>query len=317
MIYKKGKAKEIEWQNEKQWINSSPLKLENLRGKIVLIDFWAYSCVNCIRTFDSLKQIWNKYKNKRFILIGIHTPEFEFEKESGNVKYAVKKYTLEYPILNDPERINWENYGNTYWPRIALINTEGDIIFEHVGESGYDEVEKKIIEELIKLKEIPEDIETISLKKRNYEPGVSKETYAGSERNAGIPGKVCTKEGCDEYHDSGNYAPGVIYLQGEWNQTREYVEYLGKPEKGRICYRYYASEVNVVMAGVGEVEVLLDTLPIRKEDAGEDVFFREGKSYVKVEGAEMYNIVKHSNYHSRVLRIIPFEELKVYAYTFG
>lgn len=310
------KAREIEYVNEKQWLNSKPLNLERLQGKIVLLDFWAYSCVNCIRTLNALKQIWSKYKNKRFMLIGIHTPEFEFEKELGNVKYAVKKHGIEYPVLSDAERINWENYGNTYWPRIALINSEGKIIFEHVGESGYDEVEEKIIQELVKLREISSDIERMSEKNREYSFGLSKETYAGSLRNQGIPGKVCTKEGCDEYFDSGNYSPGVIYLHGDWKQEKEYLEYLGL-EKGRIAYRYYASEVNVVLAGVGEAEVLMDNVPIRKEYAGKDVFFKEGKSYVKVEGADMYNIIKSRAFHSGVLRILPFEEMKVYAFTFG
>ena len=147
MFNKKRKAPNIEGKNPKFWLNSDILTIDKLRGKIILLDFWTYSCVNCIRTLPSLKSIWKKYKGKRFMLIGIHTPEFEFEKEIGNVKYAIKKYNIDWPVLQDPERINWENYGNTYWPRAALINGEGEIIFEHIGESGYDDVDSKIAEE--------------------------------------------------------------------------------------------------------------------------------------------------------------------------
>ncbi len=131
-----------------QWINSEPLTLEKLMGKIVLLDFWTYSCINCLRTLPALKEMWEKYKSKNFIIMGIHTPEFEFEKEIENVKAAVKKHRIEYPVLNDPERINWNRYGNKYWPRYALINPRGNLILEHIGESGYDEIDERIAGEL-------------------------------------------------------------------------------------------------------------------------------------------------------------------------
>ncbi len=316
-LMRKKEAPEIEFDSDKQWINSRPLKLERLKGKIILLDFWAYSCVNCIRTLSALKKIVEKYKNKRFVLIGIHTPEFEFEKEIGNVKYAVKKHGINWPVLNDPRRINWDNYGNTYWPRAALINAEGELIFEHVGESGYDEIDSKIEEELRKLGEIS-DSKKIDEQKRKYAYNISKESYAGSLRNNGIgSGKVCTKEGCDEYADPKIYKEGVIYLQGDWAQTEEYLEYKGKEGRGYIAYRYYASEVNVVMSGVGEAEVLVDDAPLTKEGAGSNVVLKNRKSYVKLEGADMYNLIKDKDYHSRVLKILAFEEMKVFAYTFG
>lgn len=318
------KAPEIIGINEKGWINSKPLSLDNLQGKVVLLDFWTYSCVNCLRTLPALKEMWKKYKNKRFMLIGIHTPEFDFEKEIGNVKYAVKKHGIEYPVASDPERINWNRYGNNYWPRAALINSSGELIFDHVGESGYDEIEGKIIEELAKLKEIKQsEIEKIKEKKRAYELGISKETYAGSLRNEGLgSAMVCTKHNCNEYFDNQNYEKDVLYPHGDWLQEKEFLEFKGKKADkqnatGHLAFKYYASEVNVVMAGNGTAEVLLDNKPLAKDKAGSDIIFKDNKSYVKIDGADMYNLIKAGHFHEGVLKLIPFKGMKVYAYTFG
>lgn len=305
MFLSKKDAPELINLEEKAWINSKPLSLEQLRGKVVLLDFWAYSCVNCLRTLPFLKEMWKKYKDKRLVIIGVHTPEFEFEKLIGNVKYAVNKHGLEYPVVSDPEGVNWRRYGNQYWPRSALIDSEGKIIGEHVGESGYDEIEEKIIEQLHKLGEIndPEAVERIEEKRRSYSYDISQETYTGSLRSRGFgSGIACTKDECDEYVDSGKYQKDVINLQGDWKQEKEYVEYLGEDGKGWLAYQFYAREVNAVMDGVGEADIILDG-----RDAGK----------VKVEGAEMYNVVNTKEYKSGLLKIVPFNGLKVYAFTFG
>ncbi len=314
---KKRTAIEIEYQNDKQWINSKPLKLENMRGKVILLDFWTYSCVNCVRTFPALKKIYNKYKGKRFVIIGIHTPEFEFEKEIGNVKYAVKKYGIEWPILSDPLRHNWDNYGNQYWPRVAVINDNGEIIFEHVGENGYDEIDKVINEELKKMKDIPYDSEIIEVDKKLELSGISKESYTGNVRGKEIEGLSCSKEECDEYSAPEKRQGDKIYLQGEWIRNKEYVEFNGEDFEGWISYKFYAKEVNVVIGGVGKSEIEVDGKPIRLENLGKDVKIEDGKSIVSVEGADMYNLVNLSEHHSRELKIKVFKGMKVYAFTFG
>lgn len=317
MINKKRPAIEIEYQNDKQWINGKPIKLENLRGKVVLLDFWTYSCVNCIRTIPYLKEIWSKYKNKRFSLIGIHTPEFEFEKEIGNVKYAVKKYGIEWPILSDPLRHNWDNYGNQYWPRVAVIDGNGNVIFEHVGESGYDEVDRVISEELKKMKDIPYDSEVIDEKKNKSISGISKESYAGSLRGSQIDGLSCSKEGCDEYISPEKRQGDKIYLQGSWIRKKEYLEYAGDDNQGWMSYKFYAKEVNVVIGGVGKAEIEIDGKPVRKEDLGRDARIDDGKSFVNIEGADMYNLVNLNEIHSRELKVRAFKGMKIYAFTFG
>lgn len=292
------------------WINSEPLTLEKLRGKVVLLDFWTYSCVNCLRTLPALKEMWSKYKGK-VVIIGIHTPEFEFEKDLANVKEAVKKHGIEYPVANDPDRVNWERYGNRYWPRAALINAKGELIMDHIGESGYDEIEERIIEELGE-----DSYEKIKEKKRSYFPGTSRETYAGSLRNPGLgSSRVCTFGGCDEYVDPGNHVDGVLYLKGEWKQEPEYLEFRGK--EGSITYKYHAKEVNVVISGEGLAEVLLNDKPLDSDSSGADVVLRNGKSYVKINGPDMYQIIKQEKFGGGELTIVPFKGLEVYAYTFG
>ena len=317
VMNKKRPAVEIEYQNDKQWINGKPLKLENMRGKVVLLDFWTYSCVNCVRTIPYLKKIYNKYKGKGLVIIGIHTPEFEFEKEIGNVKYAVKKYGIEWPILSDPLRHNWENYGNQYWPRTALIDGNGQVIFEHVGESGYDEIDSKISEELIKMKDISSDSEIIVEEKRQSTSDMSKESYAGTLRGGEIEGLSCSKEGCDEYIAPEKKQGGKIYLHGMWIRNKEYVEFNGEDSEGWISYKFYAREVNVVIGGVGKAEIELDGKPARIECLGKDVKIVDGKSIVSIEGADMYNLVNLNEPHSRELKIKAFKGMKVYAFTFG
>lgn len=309
MLFRR-KAPEIIGIDSEGWINSEPLTLEKFRGKLVLLDFWTYSCVNCLRTLPALKEMWSKYKGE-LVIIGVHTPEFEFEKDLTNVKGAVKKHGIEYPVANDPERVNWERYGNRYWPRAALINAKGELIMDHIGESGYDEIEERIIEELGE-----DSYERMKEKKRSYFPGISRETYAGSLRNPGLgSGRVCTREGCEEYVDPGNHMGGVIYLAGDWRQESEYLRFKG--QNGHISYRYYATEVNVVISGEGLAEVLLNDKPLDSDSSGADVVLANGKSYVKIEGADMYQIIKQEKVDEGELKIVPFKGLEVYAYTFG
>ncbi|MEK6900865.1 MAG: redoxin domain-containing protein [Nanoarchaeota archaeon] len=312
------KAPKLVWTENKQWINSKPLTPELLKGKIVLFDFWTYSCINCLRTLPALRQMWEKYHKKGLIIIGVHTPEFEFEKELMNVQNAVRTQNIEYPVLNDPERINWENYGNTYWPRAALLDEEGMLVMEHVGESGYDDIEEEIIKHLRRLHHLGPEARSVKEEERTSPAGLSKETYAGSARNTGLgSSRVCSKKSCDEFFDPGKrYHQDVMYLQGDWNQTKEYVEFMGE-EPGYILFPYAAREVNIVLDGIGSATVLIDDKSLSSENAGNDVQVRFGKSLVFLNGPRMYNIVKDKTFHQGKVKIIPCKGMRVYAYTFG
>jgi thiol-disulfide isomerase/thioredoxin len=127
-----------------RWINSEPLKIEQLRGKVVLVDFWTYTCINCIRTLPYLKDWDKKYRDKGLVIVGIHTPEFEFEKKYENVLKAVVQYNLKYAVGQDNNYVTWNLYQNRYWPHKYLIDIDGYIRYDHIGEGAYEETEKMI-----------------------------------------------------------------------------------------------------------------------------------------------------------------------------
>ena len=118
--------------------------MQGLRGKVVLLDFWTFDCANCIQTLPHIRQLDAKYSGPRFVLIGVHTPEFEFEKDLDNVASAVKRFRIEYPVAIDNENATWKLYGNQYWPRQTLVDARGRVRWEHAGEGDYEEMEKKI-----------------------------------------------------------------------------------------------------------------------------------------------------------------------------
>ncbi|HUG97054.1 MAG TPA: thioredoxin family protein, partial [Nitrososphaera sp.] len=126
------------------YINTDPVTLGDLKGKVVLVDFWTYSCINCIRTIPYLNAWHEKYADDGLVILGVHTPEFEFEKDYDNVRAAVEKFEIEYPVAQDNEKGTWKEYENRYWPRKYLVDNEGYIRYDHIGEGAYAETEKVI-----------------------------------------------------------------------------------------------------------------------------------------------------------------------------
>ena len=126
------------------YINTDPVTLEELRGNVVLVDFWTYSCINCIRTIPYLNAWHDKYADDGLVIVGVHTPEFEFEKDYNNVKAAVEEFKIQYAVVQDNEKGTWKEYENRYWPRKYLIDNEGYIRYDHIGEGSYAETEKVI-----------------------------------------------------------------------------------------------------------------------------------------------------------------------------
>ncbi len=309
------KAPEIVYHAAQDWLNSSPLQIRQLHGKIILLDFWTYSCINCLHTLPRLRSIWEKYSQYGVYVIGIHTPEFKFEADKKNVQKAIQKHQLPYPILNDPDRTNWELYGNTYWPRAALINPEGQVILDHVGESGYDEIEKHIVQMLKSLGHKIQDPITPE-KKIFHHSETSPETYAGSARNNGLGSpRVCTKEGCDEYVDTQKHHRDTIYLHGDWLQTSDYLEFKGKT--GYLTYKYGGREVNVVLDGEGLVEIQKDQKTLDPLEAGFDVIHKDNKSYLQLHGPDMYTLIRADSFHEGTITLTPQGKYKIYAFTFG
>jgi thiol-disulfide isomerase/thioredoxin len=134
------------------WINSEPLSLVRLRGKVVFLDFWTYGCVNCQRTLPAMKELHSKYSGDGLVVLGIHTPEFPYERNRKRVERAVELMGLTYPIALDNENLTWKLYGNQYWPRQTLIDVNGFVRFEHIGEGDYDKIETNVVKLLKEIK---------------------------------------------------------------------------------------------------------------------------------------------------------------------
>jgi thiol-disulfide isomerase/thioredoxin len=128
----------------KAWLNSGPLNIADLRGKVVLVDFWTYGCYNCVNTLPHVTRLYDTYKDKGFIVVGVHTPEFPFEKSTDNVQAAIKRYGIRYPVAQDNEYATWNAYHNQYWPAQYIVDQNGKIVFEHAGEGQYEEIERTI-----------------------------------------------------------------------------------------------------------------------------------------------------------------------------
>lgn len=127
-----------------QWLNSEPLTMRQLRGKVVLVDFWTYTCINCIRTLPYVKSWHEKYKDQGLVVVGVHTPEYPFERSTDNVKTAIKRFDITYPVAQDNKYATWSAYNNQYWPAVYLIDKQGKVVYQHFGEGAYAATEAKI-----------------------------------------------------------------------------------------------------------------------------------------------------------------------------
>ena len=330
------------------FINSEPFTLEELRGdKVVLIDFWTYTCVNCIRTLPFIKEWHDKYKDAGLVIVGVHAPEFEFEKLEENVKMAVDEWGLEYPVVLDNEHETWNAFLNRSWPAKYLIDKDGVIRYTHFGEGEYIETEDEIRKVLAEL-----DVDVAGIEHSNIEDGdfhldalaedplegLTRELYAGVERNygalqfGGSPyvlheeyyhglGRVVEYEDTEEEHYN-----QFIYLQGSWINELEHLRHARVTEnyEDYIFVNFKAAEVNVVLT-IGDsdepydVRVLVNDEPVKEEQAGLDVQWDdEGNSYLRVEEPRMYRVIQLDDFEGHELKLSSnSDQFRVFAYTFG
>jgi len=293
------------------WINAEPFKLSELRGKVVLVDFWTYSCINCIRTQPYLNSWHEKYADKGLVIVGVHTPEFEFEKDYDNVVAAVEDAEIKYSVVQDNDYITWRAYNNRYWPRKYLIDAEGNIRYDHIGEGAYDETEKVIIQLLREANvNVDEDNMTKIEQKTDFSNIGTPELYLGytfARVGIGNPEGFKANEVVD-YAPTETRLENIIYLEGKWQNNPDNMESV---EDASLALRYDAKNVNVVMDGNGSATILLDDKPI--EDGSKDVT----NSTVKVDEARLYNIVSTSSYGKHKVTIVADPGIKIYAFTFG
>lgn len=312
------------------WINSPPLTIAQLKGKVVLVDFWEYTCVNCLRTLPYLKEWQRRYKDDGLVIIGVHTPEFAFAAEPDNVKRAAKDLGIEYPVAVDSNYRIWKAYDNHYWPHHFLIDRRGVIREDHVGEGGYGLTELRI-QQLLRDGEPNAVFPAVMTAVRPEDkPGAvcyptTGETYVGYGRGELGNSGGYTQDRPAAYQDPGTHLDGVIYAQGEWIANPESMRH-GRSDPSIADYlalRYHATEVNAVMKSAAatpyRVYLTQDGKPLDPQDAGKNVKFDEGaRSYVEVGASRMYYLVHNRKHGGHDLRLSsPSEDFDLYAFTFG
>jgi cytochrome c biogenesis protein CcdA/thiol-disulfide isomerase/thioredoxin len=299
-----------------RWFNTpgnAPLELAGLRGRVVLVDFWTYTCINCIRTFPYLRAWDERYRDSGLTIVGVHTPEFAFEHEADNVREAIAASGLRYPVAQDNEYATWSAWGNQYWPAKYLIDARGRVRYAHFGEGAYEETEAAI---RALLAEAGRDRLGPVAKARaeTADPElVTPETYLGHERAEGfVPGPP--RPGYGVYDAPDELGPVSFALSGAW--------YLGAESAtavrdARIEARVTARKVFLVLSSKGgrprEVEVLLDGRPVSAGEAGEDV--HGGR--VAVTEERLYRLVSLAGVEDRRLTLRVPAGVTGYAFTFG
>jgi thiol-disulfide isomerase/thioredoxin len=307
------------------FINTEPFTVTELIGKkVILIDIWTYSCINCQRTTPYLNSWHEKYADDGLVIVGLHTPEFEFEKEYDNVLAATRKFMIEYPVVLDNDYSTWRAYNNRYWPRKYLIDIDGFVVYDHIGEGAYSDTERRIVELLNEKNEVlgmsavaldntqPENVDQVDFSKIR-----TRESYFGSARIeylSNLPRPSCLGTICD-YKKPESVPLNLFALVGEWHIQSE--EAVLKDEGGAIISHFSASKVNLVAGSEEPVvaTIYLDGEVISDTFAGSDVV--DGK--VTITNHDLYNLVDlDMNYGEHILEI-RFEEsgVSAFAFTFG
>jgi len=327
------------------WINGGPLTMEELRGQVVLIDFWTYTCINCIRTFPFLKQWNSRYADDGLVIVGVHSPEFEFEKDYDNVVEATQNEAIAWTIAQDNDFVTWRGYNNRFWPAKYLIDKDGVVRYKHFGEGGYAETEGLIRELLAEADPnflannlpLPEDqtVDPTFLTARDAE--VTRELYGGYERGEsdllfGRGGYVQQMQYFDNKDQVANFSitedhqPHKIYFEGVWHVGPESSTHGRVTEsfEDYLALVYSATSVNAVLTSdSGEpykVRITVDDEYLTDSNKGSDIIIGgDGESYLWVTSPSLYNLISNDSYVRRqnLKMASNSPDFGLFAFTFG
>jgi hypothetical protein len=283
-----------------RWVNSAPLTTGRLRGKVVLVDFWEYTCVNWIRTAPYVKAWHRDYSDRGLVVVGVHAPEFEFGKRAEHIDRGIREHGLTHPIALDNDFATWRAFGNDAWPAKYLFDAHGTLVKRWVGEGSYGDVEAEIRRLLVAASPgttlPPVSAEAAAFAKTGQPSyaGITAETYVGDARRE----------------------PGTFTLEGHWQSSRQYVEL--QNGTGKVILPFTAGEVNVVMqpgaSGKAAVAVLLDGKPVG-EARGTDV---SPDGVARFDRSGMVRLVARVPRGHHVLTLVASDPgLQVYVFTFG
>jgi thiol-disulfide isomerase/thioredoxin len=302
------------------WLNSEPLTPAALRGRVVLVDFWTYTCINWLRTLPYIRAWAQKYESDGLVVVGVHTPEFPFEADADNVARMVEELRVHYPVAIDSGYGIWDEFANSYWPALYLADREGNLRFDHFGEGHYEETERAIQDLLGIAKGELVSVEGPGLEApADWEQLDSPETYLGHARGERFasPGGAAANER-RAYALPEMLRPNQWALAGDWTIRQQAV--VSEEAGGRLCFRFHARDVHLVMAPPGlnspvPFRVLLDGEPLGASH-GEDTD-EEGNGLLSE--PRLYQLVRQSGaVVDRPFEITFLEPgAEAYAFTFG
>jgi thiol-disulfide isomerase/thioredoxin len=297
------------------WFNSEPIPLAALRGYVILIDFWDYACHKCLQTLPYLKEWHKRYSEKGLVTIGVHSPQFPFASDPINVRGAIDKLEIKYPVVMDNDFLIWGAFRAMTWPTKYLIDKHGFIRYVHPGEGSYQNFEhaiQSLVTEIGYQDDLPLIMEPV---RESDRPGAlcyraTPDILAGWQR--GTIGNVegYSPESTVHYDDPGIYIDGRLYLQGNWLNDRSYLK-LNDPEgqEGYLVFSYQAKEISAVIKPEGEknfqVFVQQNDLYLTAANKGDDIRIDEqGKSYMLVSDARLYSIVKNKEFGEHTVKLM-------------
>jgi cytochrome c biogenesis protein CcdA/thiol-disulfide isomerase/thioredoxin len=278
------------------WLNSNPLTISQLKGKVVLVDFWTYSCINCIRTLPYVTGWYNTYHDKGFVVVGVHTPEFAFEKDTANVQDAIERFGIKYPVAQDNDYGTWNAYNNEYWPAEYLINQNGEIVHEHFGEGDYD-VTENAIRELLGLNKDP-NAPTGTL--GNIQ---SPEMYFETSRLEYLTPNQQPSASPQAYTLPQNLALNNFALGGTWQFVQDHAVLINP--NGKIELHFSSGKVYMVASADNPVTLQITV---------------DGKLQpsVTVQASQLYTLFDSNDYSEHTLEIdIPQSGFNAFTFTFG
>ena len=311
------------------WLNSPPLNMRQLRGRVVLVDFWDYTCVNCIRTLPYVQAWHERYHDKGLTVIGVHTPEFTFAQYESNVERGIREFGLTYPVVIDSDYELFKLFANRCWPAKYLIDKDGYLRYMHLGEGSYTETElviKELLHEIDAAIPFPPPL----LPLRNEDrPGAScyqatQELYLGHKRGRiGNEGEFVEDRTSDYSFDT-EPQEGLFYAHGRFHSTAEYFEAAGDAPSS-IVLRYSAAGVNLVLSSnrnaSGELVIRQDGHPLTDANATPETRFRtpsssQSESYILVDRPRMYSLVDNHDFQTHTLELTLAPGVAAYAFTF-
>ena len=307
------------------WINSKPLTAKELKGKVVLVDFWDYSCINCIRAVPYVRAWAEKYKDSGLVVIGVHTPEFDFEKQLANVQKAVQKFNITYPVALDSEYKIWNAFHNEYWPAEYFIDAKGKVRYEHFGEGDYDKSEQWIQGLLKEANAKTMPASAVSVHGQGVQAAAdmgnvrSPETYIGYERAANFASAGGLKQDAEKtYVEPKNLKLNEWGLAGSWID-HEQVAVL-KSAGGKIVFRFHARDLHLVLGPGADGKPVRFRVTIDGQAPGENHGVdTDAQGNGVVNAYRLYQLVRQKGAITDHVFTIEFEDpgVQAFSFTFG